>query len=123
MLVVFKELITNVIPDNLKEIVDYVADYVADSTDDWFLIKRELVNNFPPKERVRFSRRHFSTKKHTINDFDRLVIDYWENLTGNKLSINEDKLHSQNWVQKPKGWGLKKYNDERKRNKSTSANN
>lgn len=99
--------------DDLKNLIDYVINYVGNSSNDWFTIKRELVNVFPPKKRSLFSRRHFSTKKHTLNDFDYEVIAYWEKKTGNKLVIDEKKLHPKNWKRKPKGWGLQKYNRER----------
>lgn len=105
------------IPNKLKEIIDYVIDYVGNSSNDWFSIKKELVNLFPPKERSRFSRRHYSTKKHLINDFDREVIKYWEQKTGNKLFIDESKLHPNTWQRKPKGWGLVEINEKRRKQK------
>ena len=103
------------IPDNLKEIIDYAADYIEDSTDDWFRVKKEIVNLFPPKQRSNFSRRHYSTKLHTINEFEREVMDYWTEVTGVELQIDESRLHDPNWQHRPHGWGLQKYNAERKR--------
>lgn len=50
-----------------------------------------------------------------MNDFDYKVIDYWKENTGVQLIIDETKLHPKNWKPKPQGWGLKKYNQERKR--------
>lgn len=105
------------IPNKLKEIIDYVIEYVGTGSNDWFLIKKELVNLFPPKERSRFSRRHYSTKKHLINDFDREVIKYWEDKTGNKLFIDEGRLHPKSWKRKPKGWGLIEINEKRRKQK------
>jgi hypothetical protein len=112
-----------VIPTHLKEIINYVFDYAHDSSDDWFTIKKEIVNNFPPKERKRFSRRHYSTKKHILNGFDYEVINYWEEKSGKKLFIDEEKLHPTNWEQKPKGWGLQRINEERRRNKEATKTN
>lgn len=109
------------IPNELKEIIDYVIDYASESSNDWFLIKKELVNLFPPKERSRFSRRHYSTKKQLINEFDREVIAYWEKETGQKLFIDESKLHPSSWKQRPKGWGLAAYNERRRKQKATSS--
>lgn len=114
----FAPIITFVIPNELKEIIKYVIDYAGDSSNDWFQVKKELVNLFPPKERTRFSRRHYSTKKHLINDFDREVIKYWENQTGNRLLIDETKLHPESWEQQPRGWGLAVYNERRKQKKT-----
>jgi hypothetical protein len=62
------------IPDNLKEQISYVADYIGQETDDWILIKRQLIISFPNDGRKLFSRRHSSTKKQVINDFDKLVM-------------------------------------------------
>lgn len=103
------------IPDDLKKLIDYVVGYVGTASDDWFAIKKEIVNIFPPKDRSRFSRRHYSTKKHVLNDFDYEVIDYWEEKTGVELIIDETKLHPENWKPRPRGWGLQQYNEERQK--------
>lgn len=100
--------------DEHKKIINYAVSYIGNSTTDWFKIKRELVKIFPPKERSNFSRRHFSTKKQLLNKFDREVIKYWEKQTKLKLFIDQDKLHPKDWVRKPKGHGLKAYNEKRK---------
>jgi len=102
------------IPKELKEIIDYVVDYVDGSTCDWFTIKMQIINMFPPKERSRFSRRHYSTKKHILNSFDKAVINYWEKQTGTTLWIDPEKLHPEDWVQRPHGWKLFEFNEKRK---------
>jgi len=119
----FLVIIRNVIRDNLKQIIDYAADYIEDSTDDWFRVKAEIARLFPPKDRSLFARRHFSTKKHTINDFERKVMAYWLKKTGVKLEIDESKLHDPNWIQRPKGWGLKEYNEKRRKQKEADTAN
>lgn len=106
------------IPDSLKQIIDYAAEYIEDSTDDWFEVKKQLVNLFPPKQRSCFSRRHFSTKKHTINEFEQEVMAYWKAKTGVELEIDESRLHDPNWKQRPRGWGLQRYNEQRRREKA-----
>lgn len=108
------------IPEHLTTLIDYVYEYVGNMSNDWFSIKKELLNNFPPKDRSRFSRRHFSTKKHILNDFDLEVIKYWEEKSGRKLIIDKEKLHPEDWVQKSKGWGIREYNEQRQRKKETS---
>jgi hypothetical protein len=112
-----------VIPKRLIKLIDYVYEYVGDATNDWFAIKREIVNIFPPKDRSKFSKRHYSTKKHILNDFDQEVITYWEKISGNKIYIDESKLHSKDWVQKPKGWGIEQYNEQKRQQKETSKSN
>jgi len=112
-----------VIPKRLIKLIDYVYEYVGDATNDWFVIKREIVNIFPPKDRSKFSKRHYSTKKHILNDFDQEVITYWEKISGNKIYIDESKLHPKDWVQKPKGWGIEQYNEQKRQQKETSKSN
>ena len=116
-------IITFVIPIHLQELIDYVIEYVGNATDDWFVIKRELVNSFPPKERSRFSRRHYSPKKHILNEFDQEVINYWEERTATTLIIDETKLHPDNWKQRPSGWGLKAFNEARRKQKEDQVSN
>ena len=104
------------IPENLKILIDYTISYVGDATNDWFRIKMEIINNFPPKYRKLFSRRHYSTKKHILNSFDKEVINYWKEKTGIVLWVDPEKLHPENWVQRPKGWRLIEINEQRKKN-------
>jgi len=107
------------IPEDLKKLIDYTILYASD-TNDWFKIKMEIINNFPPKQRSLFSRRHYSTKKHILNSFDWEVIKYWENKTGKKLWIDPKKLHPENWIHKPRGWRLVEINEQRKRKNKNS---
>ena len=102
------------LPSQITNLIDYVIYYVGDTTSDWFLIKKELINVFPPVLRKNFSKRHHSTKKHILNSFDKEVITYWENTTGNTIWVNPEKLHPENWQPKPKGWGLQEYNEKRR---------
>jgi len=110
-----------VIPKRLLSIIDYVIDYIGDNSDDWFKIKMEIINNFPPNERSRFSRRHYSTKKHILNSFDKKVITYWESKTGMKLWVDPNKLHPDNWTAKGRGCGLRKFNEQRRRQKEAET--
>jgi hypothetical protein len=102
-----------------KERIKWVAGYIMTSSNDWFAIKMQIINSMNPKNRVWFSRRHHSTKKHILNDFDREVIAYWKELTGVDLWINPSKLHDPNW--RPGPAGIFRYNEKRKQN--TSKNN
>jgi len=107
----------NKIPEKMLEIIDYAIGYIGTESLDWFKIKRELVNLTPPRDRSLFSRRHYSTKKHILNLFDKQVINYWEQTLGVKLWIDPDKLHPENWVQKPHGWAIREINEQRQRSK------
>lgn len=101
--------------------IDYLFDYIGDETD-WLKIKIELVNLCPPKVKKLFSRRHYSTKKHIINDFDRKVIEYIQTTTGRVLFIDQTRMHDPNWIHKPKGWALQELNSKRKKEKENEAN-
>jgi hypothetical protein len=110
-----KEVI--VLSEEDLQYVDYVISYVQNSSNDWFLIKKEIMNCYPPKLRKKFSRRHYSTKLFFVNDFEKLIINYWKEKTNIELFIDEKKLHPSSWKRNPKGWGLFIYNEKRKTNK------
>ena len=103
------------LPEKIKEIIDDTIQIINGTTIDWFIIKRTIINQCPPKDRRKFSRRHYSTKKHIINSFDRIVINYWEEKTGITVYINPEKIHPVEWKRHRRGWGLKKYNAERQK--------
>ena len=103
------------IPTKLKDRIDEVIGYVADTTDDYLLVKRQLINNFPSSSRSLFSARHPCTKKHELNDFDLAVIEYWLTQTGVQLKIPPEKLHDPTWKHRKKGWALTLLNQERTR--------
>ena len=103
------------IPPFLKERINEVIGYIGDTTADYLLIKRQLINNFPTPSRALFSARHPCTKKHTLNDFDRAVMEYWEQETGVKLELDPAKLHDPGWEQKKKGWALVLLNEQRRK--------
>lgn len=109
------------IPKDLIEIINYAISFIGSETNDWFMIKRELVNLFPPSKRSRFSRRHFSTKKHILNSFDKSVINYWEKQNEIVLWVDPGKLHPEDWVQKPHGWALRELNEQRRQQKQKAA--
>jgi hypothetical protein len=103
-----------------KQNIEYVAEYVGDSSNDWFTVKKELINCFPRPQRKKFSRRHYSTKLFFINDFERAIIDYWCKITGIELIIDKTKLHPESWERQPRGWGLLIYNEKRKKRKAST---
>lgn len=93
----------------LQSIVDYVMEYASSSTN-WLSIKKEIMWRLPISKRKDFSRRHYSTKKHTVNKLEEQIIEYWRLQTGVTLSIPQEKLHDLTWTRHRPGWGLRKYN-------------
>lgn len=107
------------IPEDLKNVVDYVMKYAYESTD-WLKIRAEIITQCHAKVRKHFTRRHYSTKLTILNDVDYAIIKYWESKTGNRLFIDQDKLHSDDkWTGKgkPADWKLQEINEKRRKNK------
>lgn len=102
------------IPTTLKERIDEVVEYVGNTTTNYLIVKRQLINNFPSYARNFFSARHPCTKKHQLNEFDLAVIHYWFKQTGLKLEVPVEKLHDPSWKHKKKGWALSLINQSRK---------
>lgn len=99
-------------PKLLKKI-EYVAKYVGSSTTDWFRVKKELVLAFSPKERSLLSKRHATSKKFFLNDFEKSVIALWQTLTGICLQVDENFLHKPEDERPPRFWGLMLLNKKR----------
>ena len=104
------------IPDDILQQIRFVASYIEDHTDNWLVIKRELVNSLPWEQRTLFSRRHEQTKKQVVNDFENEVMEFWFQLTGVRPYIPKNKIHDPSVVMKKPGWALpnrkKKLEDE-----------
>lgn len=74
------------IPERMILQIEEVAAYAHDC-DDWVTIKKEIMKGCPSSLRGLFSRRDPITKEQTPNDFDRLVITRFEEITGQSLVI------------------------------------
>jgi hypothetical protein len=107
-------IINTMLTKTEKEIIDYVFSYINETTNDWFTIKTQLIQNFSPKDRKKFGKRHYSTKKRMNNKFDFEVISYWEKKSKSALVINQELLHPKDWKPKPSGWALQAINEKRK---------
>lgn len=75
------------VTDTVRDALAMIATYASD-TDDWLMIKRELLVLLPVHERELFSRRHPVTKQQTTNDYEDILIDIWFGLTGTRLTIH-----------------------------------
>lgn len=111
-------------PETLANRVHYVAKYIGDETTDWIRVKKELLNALAPKDRSFFSRRHKTSKKHFVNDFEKEVMKFWETLTGIQLQIDPQKLHTPQDERPPRHWALMELNKQRQeaaRNKNENG--
>lgn len=58
---------------------------------DWIQLKKMILLSLPPEARKSFSTRHPVTKKHSINDFERQVIDTYYSETGVRLRLPDEE--------------------------------
>jgi len=74
------------IPETIKEQVEFVASYVGDC-DDWVTIKKEIMKGLPPAVRKNFSTRDPKTKEQNLNSLEREIINYHREKTGIALVL------------------------------------
>ncbi len=70
----------------LKETVDFVMTY-ADRTNDWVLLKKEIMKSLPWQLRTNFSTRNRQTYEQRMNDFECMLAEYWKSHTGTELQL------------------------------------
>jgi len=115
---------TTIIPTHILDKIQNVAKYVSRETSDWLKVKRELINSVKPSDRKLFSTRHKTSKKHTLNDFEKAIIQTWETLTGVTLILDPAKIHTKEDERPPRSWGLMLFNktrSEKKKQKDLEA--
>lgn len=102
----------------LLDKIQYIIRYVGTETDDWVRVKKQFLGVLPPKQRSLFSRRHKTSKKHFLNDFEKELITLWKEMTGVELKIDSDKLHQPSDERPPRYSALMALNEQRKRQKA-----
>ncbi|NBP03958.1 MAG: hypothetical protein EBU90_28445 [Proteobacteria bacterium] len=65
----------------LDEAISIVSSYVG-PTNNWMIIKKELLKTLSPQDRMYFSTRDPVTKKQTMNTFEKIVAEKWRDKTG-----------------------------------------
>ncbi len=60
---------------------------------DWLIVKKYILKYLNPKFRVVFSKRNVKTKKHSLNNFEIELIDFYEKKFNIRLILDEDKQH------------------------------
>ena len=101
------------VDDFLIEKLKYLHKYVGNETNDWFRIKRELLNLLPYQYRAFFSKRHYVSHKFFINDLEKDLIKTWKEIAGFDLQIDDSRLHKLSDERMPKYWGLMQLNKKR----------
>lgn len=102
------------IPEEMRLVIDIISKYIGDLTTDWVVVKKEISNKCKNHHRKLLSKKHYSTQKHSLNEFEYLVIEYWKHLTGNTLEIPLNKLHPSTWVRVPRLELLRRFNEKRR---------
>ena len=74
------------IPEPIIEALEEIMTFVGE-TNDWMVIKKLVLRSIPPALRTNFSTRHPKTKKQSLNEFEMIVIDWWEARTGRRLQL------------------------------------
>ena len=67
-----------------------VAFLMLQDNHDWMDFKKVMLRSLPPKMRKNFSTRHPKTKKQTLNNFERQMIDIYFGKTGIKLKLESN---------------------------------
>jgi hypothetical protein len=73
----------------IKDLIPYLSDIkqIVEDSNDWRLVKRELIKNLPSPMRVGFSRRDKKTYQMVLNDFEREIMRYWFDTYGIELIL------------------------------------
>tara|TARA_Y100000593_G_scaffold93899_1_gene190489 strand:- start:2563 stop:2802 length:240 start_codon:yes stop_codon:yes gene_type:complete len=61
-----------------------------DNNDDWLSVKKYLLISLPAEIRKEFSSRNRETNKLTLNKFESLLIDIYNDMTGIELRIKDE---------------------------------
>jgi len=65
----------------LDEAINSVSSYVG-KTNDWMIIKKELLKVLSSQDRMYFSTRDPITKRQSMNNFEKIVAEKWHIKTG-----------------------------------------
>ncbi len=67
-----------------------VAFLMLEDSRNWMDFKKVMLRSLPPKMRKKFSTRDPKTKKQTLNNFERQIIDIYFCETGIKLRLEDN---------------------------------
>lgn len=81
----------------LEELDNYFSYFKDESS--WLKLKKYILKSIKPELRALFSKRHHNTKKHSINDYEKNIIDYCKFKFNIDLVLNEEEKHSN--IKKP----------------------
>ena len=79
----------NIALEKAIELADEIGDVYQGN--DWLVVKKYILKYLNPTYRRRFSTRDEKTKKHTINDFENSLINYYQQQFNVRLELDAEK--------------------------------
>lgn len=64
---------------------------IVGTESNWIVLKKQLLISLPHELRTHFSTRDPKTKKQSVNQFEKSVIEFYENMTGLRLELPNEK--------------------------------
>lgn len=74
-----------------KELIDEIVEFYKENN--WLVVKKYILRYSHPEVRKKFSTRHFKTKKHTLNNFEKNLINYCKDNYGINLELFKEDTH------------------------------
>lgn len=87
-------MIDNVDETHFYKITDLIEELIEFyNENDWLVVKKYVLRYSHPDVRRHFSTRHDKTKKHTLNEFEKSLINYCSNTYDIHLKLKEEDTH------------------------------
>lgn len=76
---------------NVIELLEDLNEYYSDNN--WLIVKKFLLKFLHPDIRKNFTTRNQKTKKHTLNNFEKEIIEYYYDRFDIRLELYEKDTH------------------------------
>lgn len=73
------------------ELLEDLNEYYKE--DNWIVVKKFLLKYLHPDIRKNFTTRHHKTKKHSLNSFEKNIIQYYDDQFNVRLKLYEKDKH------------------------------
>ena len=77
--------------EKIVELLEDLSEYYEDNN--WLVVKKFLLKYLHPDLRKNFTTRHPKTKKHSLNEFEKQVIEYYYDNYRVRLELYEEDRH------------------------------
>lgn len=81
-------------PRKVEDVMFEIGDVY--NGNDWLVVKKYMLRYCHPSIRKNFSTRDIKTKKHTINEYEEVLIDKYYHKYNIRLILDEDKKQKNN---------------------------